>query len=210
MTYSNHCSKETAYSCQSFKANLSILWLIFWPMPYQYTLSQDLQQSSTEYIEQVSLEANLVARLLEITQEKFNTTTHPEQFWEKTYPLGNPNPKSSSAWFNPKNLVFLHNAYVSLLHGKIAVFVDFKDLAYVHPDLANSSVVFYAIDKEGKYIQKSSFLSNEAQPKISSFTCNINQDSYPKNKKFAQLQTSYAPPINIAGQLPFPFSKCHS
>ena len=78
MTYSNHCSKEKAYSCQSFKANLSILWLVFWPMPYQYTLSQDLQQSSTEYIEQVSLEANLVARLLEITQEKFNTSAHPE------------------------------------------------------------------------------------------------------------------------------------
>ncbi len=161
------------------------------------------------YIDQLSLEANLVTQILKKTKKIYNKSKGNHSFWQKTYPLGNPNPKNSQAWLDQKNIIYLNNVYTSVMENTIQVIVEFQNQPYMHPDLVNQRVIFTAVNKSGRAIVKSEQSDNTPPLLIHDFTCQLTSHDH-QATPFGQLHTAYGKNLSITGLLPYPFNKCQS
>ena len=162
--------------------------------------AQKNESLAREYINQANFESLLVSGFLAEVEKRSFTQ---DDFLDRRFPLGTPNPDHKNSWLNPSNLSYIENVYASLQNNHLQVFIYFKNRPYIHSALSKSVVSFDALDSKGNYINR----ENISSALFFKWKCNPSPFNY--KKTFANLSAkNNANTLNIASELAYPFNLC--
>lgn len=159
-------------------------------------------------IHQTSSEAHFVQGFLEHVQSVYHQKYDQASGWEHHLVLGSPDSTSRQAWLYGSALIYIRNIHTRLSQGRIDTIVDFSRSGFIHPDLAGSRVVFYAIDGEQNPISLKSTFSAKQPTELVSWACSLHLHQDNKSRRFGFYHGLEQQPLKFTSLLPYPFSLC--